>query len=60
MITMKLNQSQDSAYVIGVLFKAQWAVNIRSMPVGLQLYGDHPMRFGQFRQYAAERRQNGG
>ena len=46
---------EQGGHIIGDLFEAQRAVDIRGMPVRLQLYSDHVMCFCQFRQDAAER-----
>ena len=46
---------EQGGHIIGVLFEAQRAIDIRGMPVGLQLCRDHLMCFCQFRQDAAER-----
>ena len=43
---------EQCRHVVGVLLKTQRPVDVRSVPVRLQLDGDDAMRFGEFRQHA--------
>src|SRR6266404_22931 len=45
---------EQGSHIIGILLEAQRTVDIRSVPVSLQLYSDHLMSFCQIRQDAAE------
>src|SRR5215470_3755914 len=51
---------EQLGHVIGVLFKAKWAVNLVSVPVGLQFDGEAPTRFGEVREDTAETGLDGG